>query len=211
MDKELIDALNQRYATKIFDPEKKISEKDLSTLIEALRLTPTSYGLQLMKTIVVDNSEKRAALLSHSYNQKQVVDSSHLIILCREKEVNEKHISNYINNIATTREVKHEHLEGFESMMKSSILSMPTIKQNNWMDNQVYIALGNLLNACALLKIDSCPMEGFVSEKYDEILGLDVLNLSSVLAIPVGYRSDLDKNATTKKVRRSKEDFLIRM
>lgn len=211
MKNQLIAALNQRYATKLFDPEKKIAADDLDTLLESLRLTPTSYGLQLMKTIVVDDQKTRAALFEHSFKQKQILDASHLLVLCREKQIQEHHITDYINTITTTRKINAEDLTGFKTMLVNSILNLPTAEQNIWMKNQVYIALGNLLTACALLHIDACPMEGFVPQEYDKLLGLDQLNLSSVLVIPIGYRSVNDKNATVKKVRRSKNDFIIRM
>ncbi len=211
MRDQLINALNARYATKVFDGSKKISEADLNALIEAVRLTPTSYGLQLMKTVLVEDKKLRKALLKHSFGQEQVVDASHLMVLCREKIVDKSHIGDYIQNIATTRNLEVEHLAGFERMMNNSILPLPENEQNAWMDNQVYIALGNLLTACAILGVDACPMEGFVANKYNELLGLDELNLAAVLVVPIGYRSATDKNAKIKKVRRPNEQFLVRI
>lgn len=211
MDKVLIKALNNRYATKKFNPDKKVLPKDLDAILEAIRLTPTSYGLQLMKVVVVENKALRELLLGESFGQNQIVEASHVLVLCREKNVDENHIQAYISNIAITREIPTENLEGFKNMMVNSILGMSQTDQIEWMDKQVYIALGNLLTACALLGIDSCPMEGFKVDGYDKILELGKMNLTANLVIPIGYRSDTDKNAKIKKVRRSKDDFIIRL
>ena len=211
MDKVLINALNNRYATKKFNPDKKVLPKDLDAILEAIRLTPTSYGLQLMKVVVVENKALRELLLGESFGQNQIVEASHVLVLCREKNVDENHIQAYISNIAITRESPTENLEGFKNMMVNSILGMSQTDQIEWMDKQVYIALGNLLTACALLGIDSCPMEGFKVDGYDKILELGKMNLTANLVIPIGYRSDTDKNAKIKKVRRSKDDFIIRL
>lgn len=211
MEKEILDALNTRYATKQFDVSKKLTENQISTILNAVRLTPTSYGLQLMKIVVVDDPEKRKALLPHSYGQKQVIDASHLLILCRQKNAQSKHVEDYIENISKTRNVPAKSLDGFKKMILNSIAGMTEEACITWMDNQVYIALGNLLNTCALMKVDACPMEGFQAEEYNKELGLDELNLSAVLTIPIGYRSDSDSNSKNKKVRRSVEDFVVRM
>ncbi|MFT5824357.1 MAG: nitroreductase/dihydropteridine reductase [Crocinitomix sp.] len=211
MEKQILEALNTRYATKQFNPEKKLSESQLLTVLDAARLTPTSYGLQLMKVVVVETAEKRKALLPYSFAQKQVVDASHLLVLCREKLVEPAHVDAYIKNISTTRGTPSENLEGFKKMMLDSLADMSDEAIETWMDKQVYIALGNLLNTCAFMQIDSCPMEGFQAEEYNKELGLDDLNLSAVLVLPIGYRAETDANAKNKKVRRSSEDFVVRM
>ncbi|HIP35501.1 MAG TPA: NAD(P)H-dependent oxidoreductase [Crocinitomix sp.] len=211
MNTTLIKALKKRYATKQFDASKKISEKDLQTIIEAVRLTPTSYGLQLMKLVVVKDATLRQTLLKYSYNQNQVVDASHLLVLCNEKEFNLKHIDDYIKTIAETRnlDIEGKQLQGFKKTLQNFKNSQTKESIYNWMKNQQYIALGNLLTSCALLGIDACPMEGFIPEKYDEILELDKENLQAVLVIPIGYASDKDKNKTLKKVRRSTNEFVV--
>lgn len=209
MENKVTEALNFRYATKKFNPDLLLTDDQVETLIEAVRLTPTSYGLQLMKLVVVENKELRRQLLPHAFAQNQVVDASHLFILCREKEIFDQHVFDYVENMATQRGVERDTLEGFSSMMLRSIAAMSQEKREVWMNNQVYIALGNLLNACALLKIDATPMEGFKPKEFDQVLGLDELNLSSVLCVPIGYRADDDDNAFRKKIRRPKENFLI--
>jgi nitroreductase/dihydropteridine reductase len=164
MENKILSALNKRYATQAFDPTKKLTEKQVKTLIESVRLTPTSYGLQLMKVVVVENKQKRADLLNASYGQKQVLDASHLFIICREDKIDESHIDAYVQNLSSTRQIPVEELVKYRDMMMRSILSMPIEQQNVWMDKQVYIALGNLLNVCAMMDLDACPMEGFFSE-----------------------------------------------
>jgi nitroreductase/dihydropteridine reductase len=209
MQQTLLKALNKRYATKLFNPEKKINAIDLETIIESVRLTPTSYGLQLMKLVVVENKELREELLLHSYNQRQVVEASHLLILCRESKFSEVHIEDYIRNISKTRDINIKDLNGFKEMLfnyKNSLTDAATLE---WINNQIYIALGNLLTSCAIIGIDTCPMEGFNPKKYDEILNLNKLNLNAVLTIPIGYSSSKDPYLSMKKVRRLKKDFLI--
>ena len=209
MHKTLLEALNNRYATKQFDTEKKVSQQDIDTILESLRLTPTSYGLQLMKVIVVENKALRKELLQHSYNQNQVVDASHLLVLCREINFTDKHIEDYISNISSTREIEIKNLAGFKTMLKNFKESTSKEEQINWMNNQIYIALGNLLTSCAVLGLDSCPMEGFVTEKYNAVLNLTNDQLEAVLTIPIGYSAQNDTYKTMKKVRRKKNDFVI--
>jgi nitroreductase len=211
LEMELIEALKSRYATKKFNPSKIIPEPLVDHLIEATRLTPTSYGLQLMKLVVVEDQQLRESLVAASFGQHQVKDSSHLFVLCREKEVSDRHIEHYIQTIAQTRNLELNKLDRFKNALEKSILVRDEIENNHWMERQVYIALGNLLTSCAILGVDACPMEGFVPAEYDKILGLNQRGLKSVLVVPVGYRADDDLNATNKKVRRSTTDFLVKI
>jgi len=211
MNKILLSALNTRYATKKFDATKKVPSETIEALIEAIRLTPTSYGLQLMKVVLVENKALREELVPHAFGQRQIADASHLIILCREMDAQADHIDAYIENIADTRSIHVDHLSGFRNMMYNTVLKMTPENQEDWMKRQVYIALGNLLTSCAVLGVDACPMEGFIPAEFDRVLGLSKLNLSSVLAIPVGYRAEDDKNATIKKVRRPLNEFLVKL
>jgi len=211
MNHTLIKALNKRYATKLFDKTKKVSSSDLETLLDVARLTPTSYGLQLMKIVVVNDDETRQKLLEQSYGQKQVVDASHLLVLCSNASFDSQHINDYIENIAFTREqdINGKQLQGFKGMLEAFRNNSKPNTLDHWMKNQQYIVLGNLLSACALLNIDACPMEGFVPHKYDEILELDKDNLKSVLVLPIGYSSSEDKYKHQKKVRLALKDFVI--
>ncbi len=211
MNEVLLSALNNRYATKKFDATKKIPIETVDALIEAIRLTPTSYGLQLMKVVLVQDQALREALVSHAFGQRQIADASHLLILCREKEANASHINDYIENIADTRSIHVDNLIGFKNMMHNTVLKMTPSEQEDWMKKQVYIALGNLLTSCAVLGVDACPMEGFMPAAFDNVLGLQDMNLASVLVIPIGYRAEDDKNATIKKVRRPLPEFLVKI
>ena len=178
---------NWRYATKKFDAAKKISTQDLNTLKEAIRLSSSSYGLQPYKVIIIENPELKAQLLPAAYGQSQVVDASHLIVFANETNVDDETINRYINRISETRGMPAESLAGFGNYMKGGINSMPEDVKNIWAAKQTYLALGNLLNAAAELKIDVTPMEGFVPSKVNEILGLDKLNLNASLMATIGY------------------------
>lgn len=210
MESKIIHALQYRYATKKFDPSRKVSREILDTLLETARLTATSYGMQLMKAVLVEDQNLKDQLVDASYGQRQVADAAAVIVLCSVKQVGKKDVEEYLQRIHEVRETPMENLEGFRKSMNSSILSRSEEQNEAWMKNQVYIALGQLLLACGLLEIDSCPMEGFKPAEYDRILELDAEGLTAVLALPVGYRSLEDKNAAAKKVRRSSSNFVIK-
>lgn len=197
----IIDSLNWRYATKVFDPNKKVSDTDLKTILEALRLSPSSFGLQLWKFVVVTNQDLKNKLVEQSWGQKQVADCSHLLVLCRPEKVTHEDVDHYVNDIAKTRGVSEGTLTGYGNMMKTVIDNLKEDQLKAWLEKQIYIALGVLHTVCADLKIDSCPMEGFVAGSYDEILGFTQKGLKTVVVCPIGYRSSDDKYASLKKVR----------
>lgn len=211
MTSKLIKSLQSRYAVKKFDPNKKLTTEQLQALLEAGRLTATSYGLQLMKIVVVEDTSLRKKLVDFSFGQQQVADASHLLVLCRENGVDQDHIEAYVRNMAEIRNIHEDSLSGYKNAMTNSILNMPKEDQNAWMDKQVYILLGNLMTVCAVLDIGSCPMEGFIPEEYDKILGLNQMGLASVLVLPVGYAAIEDPNALRKKVRRAEQQFIVRV
>jgi nitroreductase len=204
-----LDKQNWRYATKKFDATKKISASDLDFLKEAVRLSTSSYGLQLYKVIIVENAELRAQLLPAAYGQTQVTDASHLFVFASQTNVGNTEIDAYLKNTSETRNLPIEALSGYGDYMKGAINPMSEDIKSIWTAKQTYLALGNLLNAAAELNIDSTPMEGFNPAKFNEILGLDKLNLNSVLVAPVGYRHEEDATQHLKKVRKSNEDLFI--
>lgn len=204
----ILENLNWRYATKKFDATKKISSENLDTLTEVLRLTPTSYGLQPLKFLVIENPAIRAKLLEKSYGQNQVVDASHLIVMCAFNNVDDSHVDEYVQNIATVRELPVEQLAGFGQYMKQNIGNMDAAQKIIWGSKQAYIALGQFLHACADLRIDATPMEGFQPDGYDEVLGLKAKNLHAVLVCPIGYRAEDDQYQHLKKVRKVKSDII---
>lgn len=205
----LLTQLNWRYAVKKFDPAKKISPSDWKTLEEALVLTPSSYGLQPWKFIVVNNPELRAQLVPHSWGQKQVVDASHLIVFTTKLKLTTDDVKAFIDRTLEVRGGDRKALHAYEEMMIGDVINGPRgAVQKDWMARQVYIALGNLMTTAALLGIDACPMEGIVPEKYDEVLGLKAKGLTTICACPVGYRSAEDGYAHAKKVRFKKDQMI---
>jgi nitroreductase/dihydropteridine reductase len=200
---KLIEDLKWRYATKKFDPTKKITDEDLEIIKESLRLVPSSYGLQPLKYLLIEDSNLRQQLREKSFNQSQITDASNLLIICAKSEITEEFIDNYIASIAQIRAVSIDSISGFGSYMKKEILSMEKHKMTEWNARQAYISLGQILHVCASLRIDAAPMEGFQKEAYDEILKLEQQGLQSVLVCPMGYRSSEDMNQKLVKVRRS--------
>lgn len=197
---QLIQDLNRRYATKVFDATKKLEKEQVDQLLESARLAPSSYGLQPWKFIVVQDQAIRSKLVEHSYGQTQVVDASHLIVLCIKKDFWVEDVERYIQDIITTREVPREKLEWYKNMMIGTIESMKTHELFARMRAQVYIALGFVMAEAAHMHIDSCPMEWISHSAYDTLLWLGE-HYTTVVACPVGYRSDSDHYADLKKVR----------
>lgn len=206
---KFIENQNWRYATKKFDATKKVSTTDLETLKEAIRLSASSYGLQLYKIIIVENSEIRAKLQPASWGQTQIVDASHLIVFANQTNVGNAEIDTYIDNVSQTRNLPVDALSGYADFMKGAINPLSEEAKNNWTAKQTYLALGNLLNAAAELRIDVTPMEGFDAKQYNEILGLDKLDLNTSVVAAVGYRHEEDATQHSKKVRKSNEDLFI--
>ena len=207
MKNNFIENQNWRYATKKFDATKKISNEDLSLLKEAIRLSTSSYGLQLYKVFIVENPEVRAQLQPASWGQSQIVEASHLFVFANYVDVQEKHIDQYLMNIAQTRAISLEDVKGYGDFMKNSLIGLPQDKKAIWTSKQTYLALGNLLNAAAELKIDVTPMEGFEPEKYNNILGLNTLGLNASLVAALGYRHEDDATQHLAKVRKSTEEL----
>jgi nitroreductase len=201
--------LNWRYATKKFDPSKKISKQDLTRLLEALRFSPSSYGLQPWKFVIIHDPVLRKKLRPHAWDQPQVTDADTLIVFCVLKTMDEEYVKNYVDLIATVRGVTKESLSGYEQKIMSSLKGKGPEAISQWMKHQVYIALGVFLAECAHRKIDACPMEGFDPKKFDEILGLPKEGLESVVLCAIGYRASDDKYARSKKVRFDKKDVFI--
>ncbi|MGB2925214.1 MAG: NAD(P)H-dependent oxidoreductase [Limnothrix sp.] len=208
---KIIDDLNWRYATKAFDTEKKVSKEDLETLLESLRLTPSSFGLQPWEFVVVEKQEVLDQLVPFSWDQQQVSQSSYTFVLCRKESMNEEYVDRYIADLCEKRGMKVEDMGGFSKVIKDFLAQHSEEALNNWMSNQVYIALGQLMTVAASLKIDACPMEGFDSDEYDKLLGLKEKGLRSVVVCPIGYRSSDDKYATLTKIRWELDDVIVKI
>lgn len=204
-----IEALQWRYATKKFDDSKILPEDKIEILKTAFNLTATSYGLQPIKLAVVHNKDIQSKLVGFSLNQKQVATASHVFIICIERKVDKKFIENYFKNVHNIRSTSKEILDPFKNFLIGDFENKSVEEITNWAINQAYLALGTLLTVCATEGVDACPMEGFEPEKYDELLGLDKMNLKSVLVLPVGYRAEDDLFQDFKKVRRPISDVII--
>ena len=207
----IIESLNWRYATKKFDSNKKLSKNQVNILKNAFNLTASSYGLQPIKLIVISNQEIKNNLLESSFNQKQVIQCSHLLVICIETNIDESYIELYFKRVVDIRKTSAKVLESFKNSIINEFNDMSNTSIINWSKNQAYLALGNLMTVCAVEGIDSCPMEGFVPEKYNEILDLKSKNLKSVLVMPVGYRSVDDQFSSFKKVRKDINDNTIEL
>ncbi len=208
--KQLLEQLNWRYATKQFDPNRKISAADWATIEDALTLSASSGGLQPLKFIVVTDPAMRAKLSPASYGQRQVTEASHLVVFASKLNFSEADVDEFIKRISTVRGAPVESLAPFREMLVGGIVkSMDEAARNAWARNQAYIALGNLLTSAALLGIDACPMEGFDRGQFDEILGLKAKGYAPAVIATVGYRSSEDKYAAAPKVRFPKERLFV--
>ncbi|MFV9482604.1 NAD(P)H-dependent oxidoreductase [Christiangramia sp. ASW11-125] len=204
-------ALNWRYATKKFDDSRILSEDKLEILKHAFNLTATSYGLQPLKMLVISNKEVQKQLTEFSMNQQQVNTASHVLVICTEKNVDEKFISAYFQRVKNLRDTPDEVLQPFHNFLVDDFKNKAIEEIEAWARNQAYLALGTLLTVCATEEIDACPMEGFEPAKYDDFLKLGDRNLQSVLVLPVGYRAKDDFFSELKKVRRPLDEVIIEM
>ncbi|MBI2515826.1 MAG: NAD(P)H-dependent oxidoreductase [Opitutae bacterium] len=205
----LLQQLNWRYATKQFDPQRKIGSQDWAALEEALVLTPSSFGLQPWKFVVVTEPAVKGKLVAASWGQQQVADCSHLVVFAAKKNIGETDIDEYLGLIAAVRSAPREALSGFRDMMVGGLVNgRDGAARYTWAARQVYIALGNFLTSAALLGIDACPMEGFDAARYGEILDLDRQGLAATVIAAAGYRANGDKYAALKKVRFQKNQVL---
>lgn len=200
----LLDKLNWRYATKIFDSSMKVSNEDLDFLKEVIRLSVSSYGLQMYKVLIIENSAIRKELRKASWDQSQITDASHLFVFCNYTGNHDKHIDDYILQILDTQKTADpEGLNKYGEFIKSDISNKTQSELQSWTEKQTYLALNNLIIACADRQIDACPMEGFDKQEYNRILGLDELGLNASVIAPVGYRSEKDESQNRMKIRKS--------
>lgn len=198
----LLQQLQWRYATKKFDPARKIPAADWQSLEQALVLTPSSYGLQPMKFLVITDPVVREKLVPVSWGQRQPADCSHYVVFAARVANTEAHVDRYLARIAEVRGGSVEAQAGFRKMLVSDVVHGPRGQRAlDWATNQAYIALGHFMTSAALLGIDTCPMEGFVPEKYDEILDLPAQGFHAAVACAAGYRAADDKYSAVPKVR----------
>jgi nitroreductase len=206
---ELLKALEWRYATKRFDKIQKIPAAMWETLERLLILTPTSYGLQPYKFIVLTDDKKRAELTPHSWGQTQVADCSHYVVFAARTQMTEADVDRWIKRLAEVRGVTAESLGMYRSMMMGDVVEGSRGEiAHEWATRQAYIALGNLMTCAAVLGVDACPMEGIVPAEYDRILGLGNSGFATVVACALGYRAGDDKYAKVPKARYPASDLV---
>jgi nitroreductase len=198
---ELLAALNFRYATKAFDPARKIPAETFAAIKTSLALTPSSFGLQPWKFLVVDSPDLREKLRAASWGQPQVTDASHLVVLTARTDLSQADIDSWIARLSEVQGTPVENLAGLAGMISSFSGAMDAPAKQAWNTRQVYIALGQLMTAAAVLGIDSCPLEGISPSAYDEILGLKDSGYATAVACALGYRSADDKYAAAPKAR----------
>lgn len=202
-------ALNWRYATQRFDTKKQIPAKKLNELLDALRLSPSSFGLQPWKFVLVRDKTVRAQLSRFAWAQPQIIEASDLIVLCVKTRMDEAYIKSFIRRTAQVRGISVRGLREYHNIIMGFLKSLKPQDLTNWMTQQVYIALGVLVSECAHRQIDSCPIEGFDSKKFDQVLNLKKQGLHAIVLCAVGYRAKDDMRAKQDKVRFDKNEILI--
>jgi nitroreductase len=201
--------LSWRYAVKKFDSSKKISAKDWEILEESLRLSPSSYGLQPWKFIVVQNRDILKQLTSLSWGQSQIEDCSHYIVITSKIKLDEELIDKHVNKTAEVRGMDSKLLAGYKRVMIGDLINGPRGETiYHWAQRQAYIAMGFIMETAAVLEIDTCPLEGLDPKGYDKILGLENTGYGTVAGVACGYRHVDDKYQHIKKVRFDKDDVI---
>jgi len=207
--RSLLTALEWRYATKVFDTTKKIPADVWAVLEKALVLTPTSYGLQPYQFLIVQDAEKRAALLPNSWGQKQAVDCSHFVVFVARTEMTVADVEKLILHTSKIRSLPAGSLNFYRDMILGDIVNGPRGKAaHEWAARQCYIALGSLMTCAAMLGVDACPMEGINPAEYDRILNLRGSGYKTVVALALGYRAEADKYAKLAKVRYDRTELV---
>ncbi len=206
---QVLQQLRWRYATKKFDSTRTIPEDLWQTLEQSLVLTPSSFGLQPWKFIVLRDPEIRKQLVEYSWGQTQVAEASHVVVFAIKKNIDAAYVDHYIARMSEVQGTPIEALQGFADVVKGFLTRMPDQAAiDAWAAKQVYIALGQFMTCAALLDIDACPMEGINPPKYDEVLGLDKQGYGTIVVCPAGYRAADDKSAARPKVRFPLEEMV---
>lgn len=208
----LLESQKQRYATKKFDPTKKIDETTWAALEDTLVLSPSSFGLQPWKFIVVDSPEIREQLVPLAWGQKQVVEASHLVVFAVRHPLTPQDVRRFMEKTGELHGKPVESMAGYENVINGFIEKLPSDHHARaWSERQVYLAFGNFMTSAALLGVDTCPMEGLDPAGFDKVLGLEGTGYFTVAACPAGYRSEDDKYAKLPKVRFEKKDVITHL
>ena len=207
----LKEILDWRYSTKKFDESKPLTDDQISNLLELTNLSASSYGMQPFKMIIVKDKEIKKTLVDSSYGQTNIADSSHLIVFAARTDLDESFVDNYVKHIAEQREVSSESLASFKKMLLNYLNNKNEEALLKWASDQIYIALGTFLIACASEQIDACPIGGFIPKQYDEILNLSKHKLKSVVVAAVGYRHEDDNYQHKAKVRKPLNEMIVEL
>jgi nitroreductase len=199
--KSPVEALQWRYATKRFDPNKKLSPETWAQLRDAVVLSPSSYGMQPWRFVVVTDPAKKQQLVEACYGQTQPAECSHFVIFCRNTKLDTAFVDKYLARVREVRGGTEESQKGFRDLLHNFVNNMSPERAESWMARQCYIALGVLMTSAALLQVDNCPMEGIEQAKVDALLDLPAKGCTSLVACALGYRSSEDKYAQMQKVR----------
>jgi nitroreductase len=202
MMQEILSALKWRYATKVYDSSKRVSDEDIRTILESGRLSPSAFGVEPWKFIVVENPEIRAQLRAVGFDQPKITDASHLVVIARRTDARERITQELIDRTAEQQGIDPAKLDGLKQMVQASISGKSDAELDAWIRAQVYIPLGIMIETAALLGIDGGPMEGFIPTEVDKVLGLAEKHLASTSMLALGYRGEGDSYAERPKVRR---------
>ena len=206
---QLLEQLQWRYAVKRFDPQRRVPDETWQTLEQSLILTPSSYGLQPWKFVVITDPAIKAQLPALSWHQKQPLDCSHMVVLAARRTMDATYIDTFIEHVCQTRKLEPQTMAGYRNVLVTVTEKMHS--HLDWNTRQVYIALGQLMVSAAVLGIDTCPMEGIDHDQYDRLLGLDATDYTSVVGCAVGYRHPDDAQAHAAKVRFGSSDMIVRL
>ncbi len=208
---QLLEALNWRYAVKQFS-NHTLEEARLHTLLEATRLSPSAYGLQPYKLLLVEDQALRAELVTHSYDQQKVLHSSHLLVFAACRDIDSQFIREHMTRLHAARQPDEAAHQGMQQHYQQVLVDQPNTEQRQqWIRDQTFLALGNLLTSAALLQIDTCPMTGIIPAQYDRLLGLEPHGLTTLATVTLGFRHPHDDYASQPKVRLGMEELVMRL
>lgn len=203
-------ALDWRYAVREFSAQK-LDAQTVESLVDAVRKSASSYGLQPYRLVIVESRAVRSDLLPYSFGQNKVRDCSHLIVLAADTHIGDPTVDRYVNRYLTVRGGAYGDIAGYADHMKQALASKTAVEKMEWAHQQAYIALGTLLTAAAVMGIDSCPMTGIDRRAYDEVLGLTARGLATSAIVALGHRSPQDRSADLAKVRFDYDEFAIHL
>ncbi len=207
---DLLKALSWRAAVKSFDSTRKIPAETFAALEQAMVLAPSSFGLQPWRFVVVGDAEVRGRIRAAAWNQSQVTDASHLVVLARRPTMTGDDVERHMRRICEVRNVERQTLNGYAGMINGFIGGSIKDHLSEWNARQVYIALGFFMLAAAQLGVDTCPLEGFNPEQVDAILGLPAIGYTSTVLVAAGYRSVDDPYTKQAKVRYAQAQVIDR-